>query len=54
MLLDKRKFILFGLWDKMMIFLGLKDNIKSMEVVIENLPNHVNNPFDKIVKNYYS
>lgn len=40
--LEKRKFIIFSLWDKAMVFLGLKDNIKLMEVMLENIPNHVN------------
>ena len=38
---DRRRFILFSLWDRMMVFLGLKDNVKMMEVTLENIPNHV-------------
>jgi len=38
---DRRRFILFSMWDKLLVFLGLKDNVKLMEVMLENIPNHV-------------
>lgn len=41
MLHDRRRFLLFNLWDRSLIFLGLKDNTKYMEIILENIPNHV-------------
>ena len=38
---DKRRFILLSFWDRLLIFLGLQDDAKKMEVILENIPNHV-------------
>lgn len=38
---DRKKFIIYSIFDQILMFIGLKENLKIMEIFIENVPNHV-------------
>lgn len=38
---NKNKFLLFSLFDRFMVFIGLREHVKIMEIFLENIPNHL-------------